>query len=809
MAFDPENLDGLNNFNEEVNFNEKVTFFDNVNIGGVADFTNLVNFKDINVSGNADIKDLVVDSIYASTYKNFVFSALPKTTSQEPTFAPNRILRVKPDGTGYELVDSNVVITGNLSSYGLSSDGSVHTGLGENVSSRLRVTGVSTGRFLAGEKVKIFGVTPISDAATVSDIVVAGSSINKVGTSATVSVYRYWLAQYNLRNGKVGAANQITPTAGIGMAAIGDFNDVNHISLTIERTDLDHGVLVYRQETGSPGTSNINEAKLVAILGPRELGDFTTNSWKDYGPYEKTGWSEKTVKNEFGDEQIHFPNIAVAAQRRGWAIDEVYEVGENYIIVENAYNTNTGIGTTNAVKVVHDNTNAFTNAIADAVATGTNGLTIPSGTYLTNKVVIPSNFTISGNGKNTIIKKQYFANDSDDGEGNSISFDGNLIGVSTTTAADITFRDVTFDGNSSNNILFNSEVDNYLVYLINISSSLLKDIEIRNSPGHGLYVYNSERLSIENCSFVDGSLTDRYNFVPINAQESDVLRINDSLFENFPGALDLSVTSVVSTGGNIIRNCGTGLRVYATGKISTSNNIILGPADEFIPSPDIYDSDYNSINLSIQRGLNFYSPVLQYHEDGDPKDLGSSRVSIEAGIGTIINAGLSSETLGTKFLNFNIPTSDSGTFGRQGGYIQLSLPSGQTSTLGLTSALGYDIIGTEFLDIPVGFSTYVGITSGVWNTIGAGATQYTVTLSDFTQFSAISVGDVVKLVNHSVTPDLSATELEVAAKLNVNPATKQLRLTGLNVTSSINGDNTGYISIRNRFTIAKGRVGVL
>lgn len=806
MAFDPESLNGLTNVNNEVNFNEKVTFFDDVNLGGVVNINGNANFNNIFVSGTANITDLTVNSIYANIYRNFKFSALPNTTALEPSYGPSRILRVKPDGTGYELVDSNIVISSNLTSYGLSGDGNVHIGLGENENSKFKITGISTGRFLVGEKVKIFGVTATTDSSTIPDIVVAGSGLEKVGTADTVKKYRYWLAQYNYRNGKVGQSLQITPSDGIGQVGIGDFNDLNHISLTIERTDLSHGVLVYRQESNDGDAANISNAKLIAILGPKELGELNTNSWKDYGSYDKTEWAAKTDKNEFNDNQIHFPNVAVAAQRRGWAIDEVDEIGANFIIVKNTYNTNIGIGTTNAVRVVHDNTSAFKTAVDDAISTGTNSLTIPSGTYLTSKLVIPSNFTIKGSGKNTIIKQQYFAMDSDDGEGNALSLDGNLIGISTTTASDITLSDITIDGNSTNNINFTGDIDNYLVYLPNIQTSLLKDFEIRNSPGNGLSIYNSRRVSVENCSFVDGSLTDRYSYQPLNAQESEVLRVNDSLFENYPGAVDLSVTTVTSTGGNIIRNCGTGLRVYATGKISTINNIILGPADEFIPTPDIYDSDYNSVNISIQRGLNFEGPVLQYHEDGDPKDISSSNVSIEAGIGTIINAGLSSETLGTKFLNFNIPTSETD---RQGGYINLTLPSSQTATLGLTSSLGYDIIGTEFKDTIVGYSTYISILSGTWNTLGAGATQYTVELSDPNQFNAISVGDIVKLVNHSVTPDLSATELEVAAKISASPSSKQLRLTGLNVTSSTNGDNTGYISIRNRFLIAKGRVGVL
>ena len=216
------------------------------------------------------------------------------------------------------------------------------------------------------------------------------------------------------------------------------------------------------------------------------------------------------------------------------------------------------------------------------------------------------------------------------------------------------------------------------------------------------------------------------------------------------------------------------------------------------------------MNITVQQGINFTSPVFLYLENGEAKDLSSSQVSIIAGIGTIVNVGLSSESLGTKFLNFNIPTPDVGTFGRGNGYVQLTLNSGQTNTLEIGSILGYEIIGTEFLTIPVGLTTSVGISSGTWNTIGAGATNYTVTLSDANQFSGISTGDIVKLANHSVTPDLSSTELTVESKISINSETKTLTLVlPSSVTSVTNGDATGTINIKNTFIIAKGRVGVI
>ena len=150
-------------------------------------------------------------------------------------------------------------------------------------------------------------------------------------------------------------------------------------------------------------------------------------------------------------------------------------------------------------------------------------------------------------------------------------------------------------------------------------------------------------------------------------------------------------------------------------------------------------------------------------------------------------------------------------FTRDLGYLQVGLTSAQTATLGLTSALGYEISATEFIT-PVGYTT-VGIKTGAWykngsEFIGAGATQYRVKLSDTNQFAGISTGDIVKLVDHSTSPDPSAFEFTVESK-NVVGIDRELRLTGIAVTSGQQGNESGYIVVKNNFVIAKGRVGVI
>ena len=665
------------------------------------------------------------------------------------------------------------------------------------------------------------------------------------------------------------------------------------------------------EESSDNGQSR---SKLDGILGPKDLGSGTNNiTWKDYGNYDQVTWTTKGTSNEYDSDEIHFPAIATTGHRKGWAIDEVVEIGVGTVFLKNSYKFNddksiiqdgsvVAFGTTSIVYMTHDNTFSLKTAIDDTVASGGNYLNLSSGTYLAEKIVIPSGFTITGNGKNSVLKQQYYSNSADDhgapkftgkitasqsvieeiddltnlvvgmainidsgnanvtqpnanqiiqtinttnksitlsldfigsgtdtgvkfSAGNPLSSDGNFISLSDSNAKDVTIKDVTIDGNSSNNILYDDsttslKIDNYLVNLNGADSSLFKSSEIRNSPGDGLYVGNSNRMSIENSAFVDGSLTDRYPFQPLSADGAKVLRVNDSLFENYPGSLDVSATEVVMTGGNIIRNCGTGIRIHASSKITTTNNVILGPSDEYIPSPDIYDSDFNSINLTVKKGEEFYTPVYQYIRNGseydlshipDEEDAATALASggIVAGIATIINEGASNESLGDKFLMFSRTNQESSTNGTQFGYLSFKLTSTQTSTLvgSASSALGYDIVATEFLDVPFGFTDSVTIDSGAFNQTGAGATNYTVTIINRDQHVAFSIGDVVKLQGHGSSPEVglgTVSQKTVSAttatiKIDISPTT----------TTSVNGGKNGYILIRNTFTIAKGRVGVI
>ena len=174
---------------------------------------------------------------------------------------------------------------------------------------------------------------------------------------------------------------------------------------------------------------------------------------------------------------------------------------------------------------------------------------------------------------------------------------------------------------------------------------------------------------------------------------------------------------------------------------------MLGPADEWLPSPDIYDSDWDGVNVTVTRGSTFEGPVLQFLEDGEPKDLRATQLDrLIGGIGTMVGLGgtnANTVSLGSTFLPLNLLTPETGTYGKQNGYIQVGLNPTQTNSLGIGSVLGYNIKAVEYQSIPTGLSTYVGIETGVWGggggtQIGSGCTNYLITLNDANDFNSFA-----------------------------------------------------------------------
>ena len=114
-------------------------------------------------------------TVRADVYENFKLTDFPDET-EEPTYARNRIIKVKDDGSGYEMIDPHELSAYELRSLGVSNDGTIHFGTGSNGSVNFKIegTGIGTSKFFVGERVKMFGVTASGDNVTVADPLITG-----------------------------------------------------------------------------------------------------------------------------------------------------------------------------------------------------------------------------------------------------------------------------------------------------------------------------------------------------------------------------------------------------------------------------------------------------------------------------------------------------------------------------------------------------------------------------------------------------------------------------------------------------------
>lgn len=704
-------------------------------------------------------------------------------------------------------------------------------------------------KFTLKHQVKIFGASKTTAGLLPSKPEVAAtysaSTENNVFNDPDIphSFYAYAIAAYRLDNGDISASTVGTQIIeNVNSAAL---NEANYNSLSIPRSSST-GIALYRAEFTTFGAAqsaissfnaNVSSFKLINVLGPKEFGnDSLVSNYVDYGTYDVPLWTRKNADSTY-KEEVHFPLNPPLVPKRGWVVGSVRDInaanGTFRIDVPGV----TASSTTDwDLYLYHDDTLNIQEAIDTTAAQGRNYLIIPGGTYLIDHIKLPSGFTLGGLNDATVFKKQYWSTtnyNSTKYEGIrnamflSDSFDS-TVDQNLWTLKDFTLRDLVVDGNSVYQILFDSsflgeETNNCCIGIPNSDFVRIISVKIRNTYGPALFAEGSTNLQINGTTFLDGMQTERYGTNCILMSDCENTTIGTSFFRNFPGALDFTTGQILSMSGCVVRNCGSGIQIYGSVNTDVLNNIILGPVDEFIPVPDLYDTDYDGVNISVFPGQETQTPVYQYQSEGNNVDLSNSIIKFQVYLASVSSGvelvDLLNPLTDVQFQYFNpvdaeLNPQDDISLGQ----LRFKLTAEQSLNVPdatVNSYLVYRILGTDYADI----GSDVEFVLDTGSVIGTDEDKtYRLTVTNQAAYDAVVVGDYIKLASHNYAPDIGVNVWKIVEKivdtenrLNLEPYQEDslgnlTLMTGLNTVQdggqpALGG---GYIQVRQQFIIAKG-----
>ncbi len=687
---------------------------------------------------------------------------------------------------------------------------------------------------------------------------------------------------------------------------------------------------------GNTVVNHNNRVNLIAIIGQRDIGSSSTSAFTylDYGPFDRTSWGFFNTDGSYSSKYQDIRNIKLSytldditagkPSTPGWSTRTVFDVdyNNNRLIISNPTGSNDETSLTtidnynnltymdseqnnlippelapllgtypeyNRIQVVHDDTVGLQTAIQQQIQKGLRSLFLIGGSYLVRRLDIPSKFSLVGSGKATVVKKQYF-DTSFDAEGISSEYSrayaaiwcrspfdqaGNQTTSSSLPIEDVTIRDLVIDGNNHSNIrggIITRPEANTLVYADDIRNVNFASLDIKNSIGDGITAQRATRMSIQNCNIFDNSTTYQTFDSPLQATDATVLKVSDSAFLSNPGPVDITTSEVVAFNSCIIRNSGTGLRVFGSRSANTENNLILGPDDEWIPTEDIYDSDFNSINITCDKttGTGTGGPIrFTYVEENIAKDLSNTvistavyKIKLDNTGNELIDGGPLVYRLNNVATNPEIAVLNTQIYDQDNGGVQIEIPNGRVpdglggSTYDITQTTGkavhiipfrkvfeqglfqtnynylvYTVVGDETVAVG-GADDYM--IEGVVDYDGI-KERYIIAIR-FENLSDFGIGDILTLREHnteySIPPNLTVAEIVFSTQVNLwtleleyvpsDGSTFNEYHVSINQPLSLWDPNNlqlnatfpdttkrGYIEKKRSFTIAKGIIGVV
>ena len=478
----------------------------------------------------------------------------------------------------------------------------------EDLSNNILLSSVADADYYSvGQIIRIFGAgdTLAQLPAPASIKAFARGDIEDSGSNSTFS---YKACEFNPTTGYIGQASD--SSTGIIVAAGerlssgeiqgSNFNNENYISVEVTRTSSANGVAIYRK-------INSSSFDLIAVLGPSDAG----SAYFDYYDFDYTEWSGKSPTNTYtiNTRTLHIPVTVPISPRLGWIDTEIIEIDSSsgkLTIADSVYFES-------SVTVVHNDTAYLQEKINESSDSNRNFLELESKVYYVSELILPNKFTLAGMSDKTQIKKLPWS-----------SANSNKIIRGSGMLSNVSVEKLEINGSMQNQFLVDASSDESANYAIHLQGNTINfdRVVVSNTIGGGISSKQSTDLRIADCKISNSGLSDQFDASPILADECTNLRITGTHTENFASAIDISLTNIGVVTGNIVKNCGSGILTFGSRNLLSSPNLILGPAGEFIPGPDIYNSEYDAVNINISGVIGaFFSDTYVYQENGELFDL--------------------------------------------------------------------------------------------------------------------------------------------------------------------------------------------
>lgn len=650
--------------------------------------------------------------------------------------------------------------------------------------------------YIPGQAIRIYGASQTNDTLDLrASVIPVKHGFENLDTGNVT--FNYKVCQFNLSTGAVSSESVAREITGINIAK---FNNINNISLSLTRSSNEFGILIYRNVSAGPATYN-----LMAVVGSKEFEGSNNATYIDYFDTDYTSWSKKSIaRNDFDQSSglIHFPLTAQSSPKRGWVDAIISSIDSNTgrITLSKSYFFD------NSVIVSHDDTADIQSAIDRNVQNNKALVTLSDKTYIISRLAIPNNFALLGKSRKTTLKKLSW----------SSQIANNML-VSSRSASNITVSNLNIDGNMQNQFLINDTINDSANYIVDIPGlqNNITDIFIKNPIGGGIACINSSELRIINNKIENGGLTDRYDYTALTARESNQVSISNNTMKNFSGPVDVSSTNIGVLIGNTVNNCGEGILIVGSTKLISSPNLILGAAGEYIPGPDILNSEYDAINIVLENDTNFLSDVYVYQENGQPVDLSANRTTLAYKVNIIrlednieeLSANEVLDAAGDPIISPIINTDLSNGVFRfiiskdNVTYLKTAYSYSAIKTLDSKNVgLAYRVLATEYVPIAE-ISVDVPPVANVVLTPDGNQYLYTITV---TGSPLLATGSVVQLLNHQSSPTLDNIKGNI---YSIRPGlTNTTEITieyPLNITSPGSG---GQLTLENTYVLAKGRI---